>query len=91
MKEIQQAYVVTVYDDNSGYKILSVHPSLEEANEELIACNKEVDEFKEELGLSVSYNESGQLQTKFLNTPTNAQAAVHKCTIEFLDNSISLL
>ena len=82
--EIIEAYVVATYDDDQGYNIFSLHNSLEEANNALRDYNKEIEGLSNELG-SLTYLEDGKLITKFMNAPTNAQAVVSKCTIEFID------
>lgn len=82
--EIIEAYVVATYDDDKGYNIFSLHNSLEEANNALRDYNNEIEGLSDELG-SLTYLEDGKLITKFMNVSTNAQAAVSKCTIEFID------
>lgn len=81
--EIIEAYVVATYDDK-GYNIFSLHNGLEEANNALRDYNNEIEGLNDELG-SLTYFEDGKLITKFMNVSTNAQAAVSKCTIEFID------
>lgn len=83
--EIIEAFVVAIYDDNSGYSIISVHPTLGQANDALRSYNKDIEGFSAELGSSSSYDTNGKLRTLFLNSPDNAFTMVSKCTIEFID------